>query len=335
MEFLDTLEASFRDPETRFDSAQRFLSLEDTSVATHGIFLAVLQSLLLDTDNTLFPVCLRCFLAVIPFAPQAITPHVPLIMIILGRAASWRDRPFGERKEGCTRTFQPNPTLEWSQVAPVPSTTLPDTMQPRNITRLLFVAVYNAWPSNVLAFLRDPVSYINGKGIAPVYNVPLEEVWEPGLLARRSAPLLRDFHLHPWLVYFTSTSELADEKRWEKIDAAEFITKSHMLAHSELLAGDKPDSLRGDCDDAGDLNSEAIDDMPIINHATDLDIRPTSPSSLQRQVELLRLDARFTDRIRKQYLHRERFLDRADETSAGCTSIRYNSTLTRRRSTAL
>lgn len=285
MESLDDLEASFRHPDTRFDSAQRFLALEDTStsVASHGVFLAILHSLLLDTDNILFPTCLRCFLAVIPHAPQAITPHVPLIMIVLGRAASWRDRPFGERKEGFTSTFDPNPSLGWLPATPVPPTPLPVTMQPPNITRLLFVAVYNAWPSNVLAFLRDPVAYINGKGIAPVYNVPWEEVWEPGLLARRSAPLLRDFHLHPWLVYFTSSSELADEKRWEKIDAAEFITKSHMLAHSELLVGDRLDLLDGVAEGEPE----------------------PSTSQLARQVQLLELDAKFTDRVRKQYLHRE------------------------------
>ena len=313
MEFLDALEVAFRNPDSRFDSAQRFLELEDTRVASHGIFLAILHSLLLDTDNTLFPVCLRCFLAVIPYAPQAITPYVPLVMIVLGRAASWRDRPFGERKEGFTRSFEPNPSLGWLPVTPVPPTPLPATMQPPNITRLLFVAVYNAWPSNVLAFLRDPVAYINGKGIAPVYNVPWEEVWEPGLLARRSAPLLRDFHLHPWLVNFTSSSELADEKRWEKIDAAEFITKSHMLAHSELLAGDRMDLLDGE-----------PQDLP-----------PLDQSQLERQVQLLKLDAKFTDRVRKQYLYRETPFYRANQTLAGYTSTLFASIPTRQKSTAL
>ena len=266
-------------------------------VASHSILLAILRSLLLDTDNVLFPVTLRCFLGVLPYAPQTLTPHVPLVMIILGRAASWRERPFSDEpsKEGVTRTHKPSPSTEWALVTPSEPTDLPAAMQPPNITRLLFVAVYSAWPSNVLAFVRDPVSYINGKGIEPVYNVPWEDVWEQGILAHRAAPLLRNFHLHPWLVYFTSSSELADEKRWEKIDPPEFITRSHMLAHSELLSGDKFDLLEG-------LPTE---DMEIVPTPPELS---TDVAKLQREVQLLRLDAKFTDRVRKQYLYRE--LDR-------------------------
>jgi hypothetical protein len=306
---LDELEECLNQPDTRLAAAQHFLDVlltEDYSpemaasatmmsrVPSHSIFLVILRSLLLDTDNILFPVALRCFLGVLPYAPHTITPHVPLVMIILGRAASWRERPFSDEpgKEGVTRTHKPSPSIDWAPVTPSEPTDLPETMQPPNITRLLFVAVYSAWPSNVLAFVRDPVSYINGKGIEPVYNIPWEDVWEQGILARRAAPLLRNFHLHPWLVYFTSSSELADEKRWEKIDPPEFIARSHMLAHSELLSGDKFDLLEG----------VPTDDMEIVPTPPELS---TDVAKLQREVQLLRLDAKFTNRVRKQYLYRE------------------------------
>jgi hypothetical protein len=264
-------------------------------IASHSIFTIILRSLLLDTDNLLFPVLLRCFLAILPYAPQAITPHVPLIMIILGRAASWRDRPFADEthKEGVTRTPKPNETFGWEIAVPSAPTTIPESLQPANITQLLFVAVYSAWPSNVLAFVRDPVSYITGKKIEPVYNVPWEEVWEPGMLASRSGPLLRNFHLHPWLVYFTSSSELADEKRWEKVDPPEFITRSHMLAHSELLSGDKYDLLEG-------VPSEEVEVIAPTPPELSTDV-----AQLQRDVQLLRLEAKFANRVRKQYLYRE------------------------------
>jgi hypothetical protein len=213
-------------------------------------------------------------------------------MIILGRAACWQERPFSEdkSKQGVTRTPKPHPRFEWKPAQPSPPVELPASLQPTTITRLLFVAVYSAWPSNVLAFVRDPVSYINGKGIDQVYDIPWEEVWEPGLLASRSGSLLRNFHLHPWLVYFTSGTELADEKRWDKIDPPEFITRSHMLAHSELLAGDKFDLFDG-----------APEEMPEIVTSSELS---TDVAQLQRTVHLLRLEAKFTDRVRKQYLYR-------------------------------
>lgn len=297
-------------------------------LASHPIFTSILRSLLLDTDNLLFPICLRCFLAVLPYAPQTITPHVPLVMIVLGRAASWRERPFSNHTthEGISRTPKPNPSFDWQLALPSPQTTFPASLEPPNITRLLFVAVYSAWPSNVLAFVRDPVAYITGKGIEPVYNVSWEEVWEPGILASRSAPLLRNFHLHPWLVYFTSGTELADEKRWEKIDPPEFITRSHMLAHSELLSGDKFDLLEGIPSDDVELVAPTPPELP------------TEVAQLQRDVQLLRLEAKFTDRIRKQYLYR--MSDRHDKTADRQTlgdfiDIPSGSTLTKRRFTAL
>lgn len=299
----DTLHDAFLDPSTRFDAAQQFLNVlltEDYSpeqsttlmgeVATMPIFQSILLSLLLDTDNTLFSIVLRCFLAVLPYAPSTITPKVPLIMVVLGRAACWQDRPFSNDpdKQGVTRTPEPNARLNWAKAMLSPETNLPIPLQPSNITRLLFVATYSAWPSNVLAFVRDPVAYIIGKGTEPIYGIPWEEVWSPGLLASRSGPLLRNFHLHPWLVYFTSTTELADEKRWDRIDPPEFITRSHMLAHSELMAGQRFDLLEGE-----------PEVPPAINESV-----ATEVEQLQRDVRLLRLEAKFADRVRKQYLYR-------------------------------
>lgn len=248
----------------------------------------VLSSLLYDTGNQLFTVTLRLFLSILPYAPHVLTKHVPLIMIVVGRAACWRDRPFLDgqsHSDGRTTTPRPNPAIDW-EIATTQSEvpiTLPSTLHPERIVRLLLVAVYNAWPSNVLAFVRDPAAYITGKGIEPVYELPWAEVWDAGSLAARLGPLLRNFHLHPSLVYFTSTSELADQKRWDKIDPAEFIARSHMLAHSELMSGGRVDLLEEEPDG----------------------LATSDPEGSQSENELLRIEAKFTERVRKQYLHRE------------------------------
>ena len=291
--------------------------------ASHPIMQSLLRSLLFDTGNQLFTVALRIFIVVLPFAPHDLTPHVPLLMVILGRAACWRDRPFVDSKtdhaDGKTRTPSPNSSMEWevaTTAMELPLSTTPSTLQPHNIVRLLLVAVYNAWPSNVIAFVRDPVSYINGKGIDPIYDIPWEEVWVQGVLAIRAGPLLRNFHLHPSLVYFNSTGELADENRWERVDPPEFITRSHMLAHSELLSGDRYDLVDGDpwfdqariakgIDDST-LQETTLMDPPVVSPITDSDSQEQHLNSeLRREIELLRLEARYTDRIRKHYLYRK------------------------------
>ena len=279
-------------------------------VAEHTFLISLIRSLLLDTGNILFPVALRCLLTVIPYAPHALSDNVPLLMIILGRAACWRDRPFvdsfADDRDGVTRTRAPNPDLRWTvETSSMESpTSQPLEYRPDVITRLLSVTVYNAWPSNVLAFLRDPVSYLQGKDIYPVYDADWADVWEPGLLKARAEPLLRNFHLHPSLINFSSTAELADEKRWDRNDPSEFVARSHMLAHSELLAGDRFDFLEGapligTGPDSVDSPDTSLDNFDIPSEDLSDFMR------LKREIQLLRLEARSVDRIRKQYLYRE------------------------------
>jgi hypothetical protein len=274
----------------------------------------VIRSSLLDTSNALFPLALRTILICLPWAPLKLTQHVPLLMISLGRAACWRDRPFVDEgspaREAVTQTHPPNPDLNWrvAATAAEPSFIPPLTQEPKKIVRLWFVAMYYAWPSNVLAFVRDPVPYLKGKFITTVYAVDWEDVWPPKLLANRAETLLRDFSLHPSLIKFTSAAELAYAKRWDKNDPAEFVSTAHMIAHSELLSGGMFGFLDGE---------------PYVPPSTELELEDLAPPSetitpgptrtmggegeletLRRENELLRLEAKFGDRIRKQMLFR-------------------------------
>jgi hypothetical protein len=245
-------------------------------IAHHPVFLSLLKSLMLDYGDQLFTIELRLLLAILPYAPKTLTAHVPLIMVSLGRAVYWQARPFASART----TSEPNASLRWSVAtnAMENPVDIPPSLAPDRIVKLLVTAIYNAWPSNLLAFLRDPVAYLKGKQVESIYNAPWEDVWEAGALARRAGPLLRDFHLHPSLLNFSSTAELADLDRWTKTDPSSFVTRANMLAHSELAAGDRLDFFESE------------------------DARPLH---MERSIELFRLEARFADRIRRLYLHRE------------------------------
>lgn len=283
--------------------------------AGHPFFLCLVRSLQLDTSNALFPLNLRAVLACIPYAPQVMTPHVPLLMIVLGRAVCWRDRPFVDSespaRDAVTRTPAPDPSLGWevASASAAPPATESINLQPPRIVRLWIVALYGAWPSNVLAFIRDPTPYLEGKSIPCPYNVPWSNVWPNNLLATRAEPLLMDFGLHPSLILFTSTAELADQKRWEKNDPSTFIARSHMVAHSELQAGGifslmvEGSSLPAIVEDAPNELPEA----PAVREE-----QPTAPLStddelgqLRREIEIMRSEAEFGSRTRKQMLYRE------------------------------
>nr|XP_018263813.1 uncharacterized protein I303_03686 [Kwoniella dejecticola CBS 10117]OBR85971.1 hypothetical protein I303_03686 [Kwoniella dejecticola CBS 10117] len=271
----------------------------DPSSATHMARVAnssfveeLLLSLILDTGNRLFSLNLRLLLAILPYAPLILTPKVPLMAIVLGRAISWRDRPFidytSTARDGVTQTQAPEASLSWdvANSAAEMDIEMPDHLKPRRIAQLYIIAMYGAWPSNVIAFVRDPVSYIRGKNVNPMYAVDWDRVWSPGVLATRMEPLIRDFRLHPSLVVFTSTAELADSKRWERIDAAEFIARSQALSNSDQQA-------------TSHIGLFDEDEQPPAYP------EPTpNPIKLEKENELLRSEAKFTGRVRKQYLYR-------------------------------
>ncbi|WVQ70053.1 uncharacterized protein L199_008277 [Kwoniella botswanensis] len=264
------------------------------TVAGSSFVDILIQSLMLDTGNQLFSINLRLLLAILPYAPLVLTPKVPLLAIVLGRAISWRDRPFIDHtsppRDGFTRTELPEPSLDWqvAQSAVEMDLELPEHMKPRRIAQLFIIAMYGAWPSNVIAFVRDPVSYIRGKSVTPIYAVDWEKVWTPGVLATRLEPLIRDFRLHPSLVVFTSTAELADEKRWERIDAAEFIARSQALSNSDQQG------FTG----AGLFEQDEQSAPPQVDSAS-----ANLGNRLAKENELLRLEAKFTSRVRRQYLY--------------------------------
>jgi hypothetical protein len=298
--FLNRCDEALTEPSLRIDMMTVLLAIIVQSPYTPGesgsttfmheiaaspVMPTVINSLLFDTGNHLFPLCLRFIIAIIPYAPQLVTHKIPHLMVALGRAVCWRDRPFVDAgstaQAAVTVTPRPRPLADWRVATTAMESDIrsPPSLRPEDIVQLWVIVTYGSWPSNVLAFIRDPVSYIRGKELASVYAVEWEEVWTEGLLASRAGPLLRDFSLHPDLIYYNSTRELADEKRWDKLDPPEMVSRAHLIAHS-------------------DHSTE-----PVIE-----DIQPpevVDSPRLVRENQLLRIEAGYAARQRKQYLYRE------------------------------
>lgn len=287
------------------------------SLARHPFLDTIITSLLLDTGNNLFPLGLRTILTVIPYAPQILTLRVPLIMVILGRAVCWRDRPFldaGEKSDDTPATITPSPRDRDWKIATSSIEELidpPISLRPVNIVRLWLVAIYGAWPSNLLAFVRDPVTYLIGKQVECPYGVEWASVWPPGLLAARTGPLLREFSLHPSIMYFNSDGELRDVKRWDKIDPPEHVSRAHIIAHSERLSHGKADFF--DEDAHSNFQSLQVSEVatPVDEHAHP--VIQSDLERLQRENILLRIEAGYADRLRKQYLFRKSFMSSRKE----------------------
>lgn len=289
----------------------------------HSFLMEVIRSLIYDTSNAMFPIALRLIIAGLPYSPLKLTQHIPLVMIVLGRAVCWRDRPFVDadspKRDAVTRTPAPNPAEDWAVAEDklYPERTSAFALLPKQVVRLWLVALYSGWPSNVLAFIRDPVSYLQGKNIAQLYAVEWDDVWPDKLLAHRTGPVLNDFALHPSLIYFTSAAELADDRRWDKFDPSEYIASSHRVAHSELLAGDMFGFIDEPKAKERDHSAPQASDHVEADEGKTAELeRPVAASTepegqdsdvrrLERENEILRMEAKFGDRVRKQMLFRE------------------------------
>lgn len=287
-------------PETPLPSTRMY------QLAESDFFPRILDSILLDTSNHLFPVALSVLVTILPFSLTQLTEYVPLLMVVLGRAICWRDRPFvdaGAKQIGAvTRTPPPAPDKHWTVAVHGPGEIQQSTSTEKRVVQLLLVGLYGAWPSNVIAFIRDHQDYLRLKKVAPIYDAPWSETWEPGVLSSRLVPLIADFQLHPSIITHTSRAELEDDKRWDRYDPSEFVSMAHLMSHAD--------------------DSESMFEFFKTPTAASLDPRPMSmteselnspgPSSetddvtrLKEENELLRLESLYAERLRKQLVYRE------------------------------
>lgn len=289
-------------------------------LASHDFFPIMLQSLLLDTSNHLFGLGLSALVIILPFSLLQLNRYIPLLMVVLGRAMCWRDRPFFDAGKdvtvAVTKTPAPAPSLEWNVATTMDEEIAVPTPTEKRVVQLLLVALYGAWPSNIIAFIRDPPTYLGIKQVTPIYAVPWEEVWEQGQLQARCVPLISDFILHHSIVTHTSAQELADEKRWDRYDPSEFVAMAHLM--SGMSGGEDSDAM------FEFFKTPKVQLDPLDHGAREAEPTVAGSSSdtddirrLKEENELLRLESLYSDRLRRQLVHHIGRLHR--------NSLRFNS----------
>ncbi|BEI81141.1 hypothetical protein CcaverHIS002_0203010 [Cutaneotrichosporon cavernicola] len=287
-------------------------------LASHDFFPVLLKSLLLDTSNHLFGLGLATLVTILPFSVPLLRRYIPLLMVVLGRAMCWRDRPFydaGKHKTvGVTTTPAPSASMDWTVATTGEDIISVPTPTEKRVVQLLLVGLYGAWPSNIIAFIRDQPAYFEVKQVATMYAVPWEEVWAPGQLQARCVPLISDFMLHHNVITHTSSQEMADEKRWERFDPSEFISMAYLMSGGSEDADAMFEFFRLPKVQLDPLEHGAREAEPTVagSSSDTSDIR-----RLQMENELLRLESLYNDRLRRQFVHHIGRLHR--------NSLRFNS----------
>ncbi|RXK39505.1 hypothetical protein M231_03174 [Tremella mesenterica] len=265
------------------------------------LLILILRSLLLDTDCRSVLTCLALILSIIPLAPVQFSSHLPNLLVVLGRILCWNGWPPGELaysgKPSITSAPTASPDLEW-HIASSPNLLAGDDpaatkTEGEGIARQWLVVLYGLWPSNVLAFLRNPVDYLEGLGVKSVYAVQWADVWPPRYLAKRGEVILSDFAVHPHLMYFTLAQEREDERRWETYDTPQIVALCHLVAHSEARHPSRSDVF----DESPVVDSQYLS-TSILGHGG----IPREKEESQQDTQKLKLDLLYSERLRKQYL---------------------------------
>jgi hypothetical protein len=332
-QFLDVCKDLYSDPSTRLgilyivqNIMLRVPYTPDTptastpmaQLASHDFFPIMLKSLLLDTSNHLFGLGLSALVIMLPFSLLQLRRYIPLLMVVLGRAMCWRDRPFydagKQQTVGVTTTPAPAAAMDWNVATTEDEDISVPTPTEKRVVQLLLVGLYGAWPSNIIAFIRDQPAYFAIKQVAPIYAVPWEDVWEPGQLQARCVPLISDFMLHHSVITHTSSQEMADEKRWERYDPSEFISMAHLMAGGSEDADAMFEFFRVPKVDLDPFEHGAREAEPTVaGSSSDTD----DVRRLKVENELLRLESLYNDRLRRQFVHHIGRLHR--------NSLRFNS----------
>lgn len=133
---------------------------------------------------------IKCVVMVLPHVPQYVVKGgaggVPALFGVYARAVTWRR---GTAEDAVTVCVS-----------------------------LLFTLLYGLFPNNLVAFLRTPAAYLDGRDAGAL---------DANAVRTSSLALLRGHAAHPLLVEMDASTELSNTKRWAQQDASD-LTASCM-----------------------------------------------------------------------------------------------------------
>ncbi|KAF8162891.1 hypothetical protein B0H34DRAFT_693349 [Crassisporium funariophilum] len=217
------------------------------------LMLNLLHSLFFDNSSTVCTIGISLIVKLLPFfavyAREDLRAMLPKLMAVLARIMCWKERRASKGRMPAAEDidadfereleFETNPVLhispniEWERL----EMTFNATASPPPSSRPYFTMLYYLYPSNVLKFLRGPVSYL----ISNSLESPYVETWEKALdeneIRRRSENLFREHNCHPLLIWRDAIAELAEPEFWTKYDLSRIISEAPMLDIRNLAVG--------------------------------------------------------------------------------------------------
>lgn len=186
------------------------------------LFENLLKCLQIDTSTRVISLAMTALIMVLPHVPNSIAKHLPALFKIYSRMLFWdRERRaisetssdgYSEKNE---KLPYPHEDSSWAKLSYLLES------DDENVPELLhyFTFLYGLYPLNFMSYIRKPQRYLRHANLPDAEDLDVE----PTELRQRSEPFRQVHLLHENFFMMTLESELTDNHRWIRSEAADVV----------------------------------------------------------------------------------------------------------------
>ncbi|CCU74268.1 hypothetical protein BGHDH14_bgh06257 [Blumeria hordei DH14] len=213
IEFGKKNQGFFRDPPPRLHE-----------MLSTPLFMNLLRCLQTDSSIRVVSLAMTALIMFLPHIPSITSKHLPGLFNIYTRLLFW------DRVKKAEESLSPvenegenedNAEFDWPKLQnflDVDDESVPEILH-------LFTFLYGLYPINFMSYIRKPRKYLRQAKFPGVDELDIQ----PIELIQRSEPFRQVHLLHPNFLTFTIDSELNDNNRWVKSDAADVVAECMAL----------------------------------------------------------------------------------------------------------
>ncbi|CAD6499023.1 BgTH12-04677 [Blumeria graminis f. sp. triticale] len=227
---LSVLNSTFVQQETRVLSLSLLCSFfRDPPPRLHEmlstpLFMNLLRCLQSDSSVRVVSLAMTALIMFLPHIPSITSKHLPALFNIYTRLLFWdRVKRAEESSSPVENEGERDDTAEfdWPKLhnfLDVDDESVPEILH-------FFTFLYGLYPINFMSYIRKPRKYLRQAKFPGVDELDIQ----PIELIQRSEPFRQVHLLHPNFLTFTIDSELNDNNRWVKSDAADVVAECMAL----------------------------------------------------------------------------------------------------------
>lgn len=193
------------------------------------LFNNLLKCLQRDTSTRVISLAMTALVMFLPHMPSAAAQHLPALFNIYSRMLFWyrerkatEPRPRADDDEKSEKEISlPEQDESWDKLSYLLES------EDEQVPELLhyFTFLYGLYPINFMSYIRKPQRYLRHANFPGAYDLDIE----PTEIRQRSEPFRRLHLLHPNFFLLTIESELTDNNRWQKSEAADVVAECMAL----------------------------------------------------------------------------------------------------------